>query len=179
MAITDAVNAILESAVQAGDVPGVVAMAADDGEIYEGAFGKREVGSADDPRHGLLDRLDDQGGHVGRGDATGRAGQARPRRSHRRASCPSSRSPQVLEGFDAPAPDLRSPAADHAAPLLTHTAGFAYNIWNADMAYYGARRHPGIVDCQNAALNCRWCSIPASAGNTGSTSTGSARRSSR
>jgi methyl acetate hydrolase len=37
--------------------------------------------------------------------------------------------------------------------LLTHTAGFVYDIWNADMArYMEAKGLPGIISCQNAAL---------------------------
>src|SRR4029434_4444376 len=63
--------------------------------------------------------------------------------------------PQVLEGFDATgAPQLR-PAKRPVTlrHLLTHTAGFSYDIWNADigryMEYAGI---PGVITCQNAAL---------------------------
>jgi methyl acetate hydrolase len=42
---TQAIDAVLRQAVAAGEVPGVVAVAAtDQGVIYEGAFGTREVG---------------------------------------------------------------------------------------------------------------------------------------
>src|SRR5438067_2718227 len=45
MVVASGVDQVLERAVAAGEVPGVVALAADDrGVIYEGAFGKREVG---------------------------------------------------------------------------------------------------------------------------------------
>src|SRR5262249_53560394 len=38
--------------------------------------------------------------------------------------------------------------------LLTHTAGFAYNIWSADVGRYMEHHAiPGIVTCQNACLN--------------------------
>src|SRR5438105_9630774 len=41
-----AIDAVLRRAVQAGEVPGVVAMAASlDGPIYEGAFGLRALGA--------------------------------------------------------------------------------------------------------------------------------------
>jgi methyl acetate hydrolase len=45
MANTQAIDQVLSRAVHAQDVPGVVAMAAtDQGVMYEGAFGKRELG---------------------------------------------------------------------------------------------------------------------------------------
>src|SRR4051794_41548779 len=46
---TTTIDEVLNNAVERGDAPGVVAMAAgDDGPIYEGAAGVREAG-ADDP----------------------------------------------------------------------------------------------------------------------------------
>ena len=45
MVVAREVNHIFERAVDAGAVPGVVALAADKrGIIYEGAFGRREIG---------------------------------------------------------------------------------------------------------------------------------------
>src|SRR6266540_6562347 len=45
MEVRIAVDQVLESAVEAGELAGVVALAADAGGlVYEGAFGKREVG---------------------------------------------------------------------------------------------------------------------------------------
>src|SRR5438874_13457362 len=45
-AVASAIDHALESAVVAGKVPGVVALAADaDGVIYEGAYGTREAGT--------------------------------------------------------------------------------------------------------------------------------------
>ena len=39
------IDAVLRRAAEANEVPGVVAMAAtDQGVVYEGAFGKRELG---------------------------------------------------------------------------------------------------------------------------------------
>ena len=37
--------------------------------------------------------------------------------------------------------------------LMTHTAGFAYDMWNGDMGKYLEKTGtPGIISCQNAAL---------------------------
>ena len=37
--------------------------------------------------------------------------------------------------------------------LLTHTAGFTYDIWDADTAQYKKHANiPGIISCKNAAL---------------------------
>src|SRR5579884_3166159 len=45
MQVMTPVDQALRRAVEAGEVPGVVALAADDqGVVYQGAFGKREIG---------------------------------------------------------------------------------------------------------------------------------------
>jgi len=56
-------DSLLRTAIEAGDVPGVVAMAIDrEGLIYEGAFGNASsAGAGDDAGYGRLDRFDDEG----------------------------------------------------------------------------------------------------------------------
>ena len=64
-------------------------------------------------------------------------------------------SPQVLEGFDAKGEPKLRPAKKPITlrHLMTHTAGFCYNMWNGDMASYLEKTGtPGITTCQNAAL---------------------------
>jgi methyl acetate hydrolase len=63
--------------------------------------------------------------------------------------------PQVLEGFDAAGePKLRASARPITLRhLITHTAGFCYDIWNPQVARYVERKEiPSIFTCQNAAL---------------------------
>jgi methyl acetate hydrolase len=62
---------------------------------------------------------------------------------------------QVLDGFDAAGkPKLRPPKQPITLRhLLTHTAGFAYEIWSPDIIrYQQATGTPGIITCENAAL---------------------------
>jgi CubicO group peptidase (beta-lactamase class C family) len=62
---------------------------------------------------------------------------------------------RLLQGFDpSGVPRLVAPLRDVSLRhLLTHTAGFVYDIFDADMASYMAKTDtPGIISCQNKAL---------------------------
>ena len=90
---------------------------------------------------------------------------------------------EVLEGFDAAGQPVTRPPARPITlrHLLTHTAGFAYEIWQEPIGrYQEAKGLPGIISCEErGARGRRSCSIRASAGSTASTSTGPARWSRR
>jgi CubicO group peptidase (beta-lactamase class C family) len=63
--------------------------------------------------------------------------------------------PQVLEEFDASGEPRLRPVKGPITlrHLLTHTSGFVYDVWNAEMLRYMEKQGiPGIVSCQNAAL---------------------------
>jgi CubicO group peptidase (beta-lactamase class C family) len=63
---------------------------------------------------------------------------------------------QVLEGFAADGTPRLRPARRPITlrHLLTHTSGFVYDIWNADMGrYLDTTGTPGIISCANAALS--------------------------
>jgi methyl acetate hydrolase len=61
---------------------------------------------------------------------------------------PELRSPQVLEGFDASGTPRLRPAKRPITlrHLLTHTAGFSYDVWNADIGrYMKVAGIPGVI----------------------------------
>ena len=62
---------------------------------------------------------------------------------------------EVLEGFDDNGqPKLRAPKRPVTLRhLLTHTAGYAYEIWDGSIVkYQEAKGLPGVTTCENAAL---------------------------
>jgi methyl acetate hydrolase len=158
MAVRTAMDDLLEQAVETGRVPGVVALAADEsGEIYAGAFGKREAGGTADMTVDTVVWIASMTKAI-----TSVAAMQQVERGALDLDAPISNvlpelaNAQVLEGFDeSGAPRLR-PARRPITlrQLLTHTAGFTYEIWNADMERYNALAGiPGIISCQNAALD--------------------------
>ena len=157
MAVMTGADQVLQQAVDAGEVPGVVALAADDrGVVYEGAFGKREVGKGPDMTLDTVFWVASMTKAVTSVAAMQLVEQGKLELDEPLGKrLPELASPQVLEGFDAEgAPRLR-PAKRPITlrHLLTHTAGFTYDIFNADtgryMEYSGI---PGIIECKNATL---------------------------
>jgi methyl acetate hydrolase len=144
------IDAVLQAKVGAREIPGVVAMAANDQSVvYEGAFGLRNIAattamSSDTifriasmvklltsvaalqlVERGKL-RLDEPAGHID----------------------PTLGSVQILAGFDAKgAPQLRPPHKPITLRhLLSHTSGFSYPLWDPDVVRYlkAARNNPAL-----------------------------------
>lgn len=136
---TGRIDEVLGAAVGRGDVPGVVAMAADDtGVIYEGAAGRRSA-DADDPiTADTMTRIASMTKMV----TTTAALQLYDRGSLELDAPVDTYRPefanlQVLEGFDGDTPRLRRPASRATVrQLMTHTAGFGYWFWNRDIDRY-------------------------------------------
>ena len=138
-------------------MPGIVAVAATDrGILYEGAFGQRELGT-DAPM--TLDTVVWIASMTKAITATaamqlveqGKLSLERPAAEVGQELT----KVRVLEGFDAAGkPRLRAPKRPITLRhLLTHTAGFAYEIWVPAIAkYQEATGTPGITTCANAAL---------------------------
>ncbi len=157
MSNLNSIDTILSRAVESKAVPGVVAVAATDkGVLYEGAFGTREVGK-NAPM--TLDTVVWIASMTKAITATaamqlvenGKLGLERPASE----VVPELAAAKVLEGFDAAGkPRLRAPRRPITLRhLLTHTAGFGYEIWDPAIAQYQtATGTPGITTCTNAAL---------------------------
>jgi CubicO group peptidase (beta-lactamase class C family) len=157
MVIRTTMDDVLERAVEAGQVPGVVALAADaSGVTYQGAFGKREIGGHADMTVDTVFWIASMTKAI-----TSIAAIQQVERGNLDLDTPIGeilpelRSPKVLEGFDISGAPLLRPALRPITLrlLLTHTAGFTYNIWNADMGRYMEHTGmPGIISCQNVCL---------------------------
>ena len=134
------IDTVLRRAVDAKDVPGVVAVAATDkGIFYEGAFGTRDLAKGPDMSLDTIFRIASMTKAVTSVAAMQLVEQGRLELDHPIGSVlPELSAPQVLEGFDeSGAPRLRPAKRPITLRLLlTHTAGFGYEFLNADLIRY-------------------------------------------
>jgi methyl acetate hydrolase len=157
MVNTNGIAAVLKRATDTGDVAGVVAtVGTRSGLIYEGAFGKRALGADGDMTADTVCWIASMTKAVTGAAAMQLVEQGKLSLDGPIAAVlPELKSPKVFEGFDgAGKARLRAAKTDITLRhLLTHTAGFTYDIWSADMARY-QKDHaiPGIISCTNAAL---------------------------
>jgi methyl acetate hydrolase len=147
---TSDIDAILKARVDAGDAPGVVAMAATkDAVIYQGAFGVRAKGAPVAMSSDTVFAIASMTKLL-----TSVAALQLVERGKLTLDEPAARidptldSPQVLDGFDAKGnPQLR-PARKPITlrHLLTHTSGFSYQLWDTNVLRYGkiARSNPAL-----------------------------------
>lgn len=157
MSLKSTIDALLNQACAAGDVPGVVAMATDrNGTLYEGAFGVRTLGK---PQAMTLDTVVWIASMTKA--LTGAAAMQLVEQGKLSLDAPAGQwlpqvaDVQVLDGF-APdgTPKLRTPKSPVTLrQLLTHTAGYGYDIWNTQIGQYlEVTKQPGIHSGQHAAL---------------------------
>ena len=157
MSLQSEADALLQGAVAGGDVPGVVAVATGwDGTIYEGGFGERVLGG------GVTMTPDTVGWIASMTKAvTGTAAMQLVEQGKLDLDRPADEwvpelgAAEVLEGFDdAGAPKTRPPKRPITLRhLLTHTAGFGYEIWSHEVIrHQEAKGIPGIISCEHAAL---------------------------
>jgi CubicO group peptidase (beta-lactamase class C family) len=157
MADADALSAPLRRAVEDGHVPGIVAAAGTaEGELFRGAFGKRDVGTGAAMTEDTVVWIASMTKAITAACAMQLVEQGRMTLdSDMGKTLPELAEVPVLDGFDADGkPVLRSAKRPITLRhLLTHTAGYAYDMWNADIVrYMAATGTPGIVSCRNAAL---------------------------
>src|SRR5579862_1319722 len=151
------IDAALQGTVERREVPGVVAMAASEkGLIYRGAFGVRAFGQAPAMTLDTVFRIASMTKAVtsvaalqlveaGKLTLDGPLPDIDPALSR----------PQVLDGFDAAGDPILRPARRPITlrHLLTHTAGFAYEAWNASLKrYVAATGTPALASGRLAAL---------------------------
>jgi CubicO group peptidase (beta-lactamase class C family) len=140
MADTAAIDRVLQQAVSAGDVPGVVAVAADDsGVTYQGAFGRRSLASDDAMGLDTVFRIASMTKAITATAAMQMVEQGKLALDRPAGEVlPKLAQPMVLEGFDDAGKPVLRPAREKVTlrRLLTHTAGFVYDTWNANQKRY-------------------------------------------
>lgn len=169
MAVRTMMDDVLDRAVDLGQVPGVVAMAATvDGLIYEGAFGRRTSGGDDAMTLDTVFFLASMTKAVtcvaamqqverGKIDLDEPIGRIVPELAN----------PQVLDGFDASGAPILRPARRPITLrlLLSHTSGFAYDAWNGEIRHYmqlndipsaGSGRRAGLMVPLASDPGTRW-----------------------
>jgi methyl acetate hydrolase len=137
---TRAIDGVLRQAVDTKEVPGIVAMAATDkGLLYEGAFGVRALDQSAAMTPDTVFRIASMTKAIASVAAMQLVEQGKLKLEEPVPNIdPALGSPQVLEGFDAAgAPRLRAAKRPITLRhLLTHTAGFSYDIWDANTGRY-------------------------------------------
>jgi len=151
------IDALLSAGVKSGAVPGVVAAVADrEGVLYEGAFGERALGSGNAMTNDTVGWMASMTKAI-----TSVAAVQCVERGHLKLDepakniCPELGHVGVLTSFDAHGkPETRPPKRDITLrQLLTHSAGFSYEIWNTDMQkVQAALEIPSVTECKNKAL---------------------------
>jgi CubicO group peptidase (beta-lactamase class C family) len=160
-----AIDQVLRQKTDAREIPGVVAMAANGKEvIYQGAFGKRDLSKDDAMTPDSVFWIASMTKAVTTAAAMQLVEQGKlSLEAPIGKVLPDIAAPQVLEGFDAAGEPKLRPARKEITlrHLMTHTAGFCYDMWNGDMGKYMEKTGtPGIITCQNAALKTPIMSDP-------------------
>ncbi|MCG8359922.1 MAG: beta-lactamase family protein [Kiloniellales bacterium] len=157
MTLQQTIDDVLKAAADEGAVPGVVAAVTDrDGLLYEGGFGERVLGSGTAMSSDTIVWIASMTKAVTGAAAMQLVEQGKlDLNAPAKSVVPHLGEVQVLEGFDdAGKPRTRAPKSDITLRhLLTHTAGFSYEIWNNDIIkYQESTGTPMITTCEDAAL---------------------------
>jgi len=159
------IDEILRQKSDAKEIPGVVAIAASGNDVlYQGAFGKRDLSKPDAMTADSVFWIASMTKAVTTAGAMQLVEQGKLSLDAPIGEVlPDLAKPQVLEGFDAKGEPKLRPAkgAITLRQLMTHTAGFAYNVWNGDCAQYLEKTGtPNIFSCLNVALKTPIMSDP-------------------
>jgi methyl acetate hydrolase len=161
------IDQVLQQATDSGDIPGVVAIAANDRDIiYEGAFGKRNLNAAAPMTTDTVFRIASMTKAVTSVAAMQLVEQGKIQLDQPVASIiPAFGELQVLVGFYGETPAFRPPIRQATVRhLLTHTSGLAYEIWNADiLTFQTVTKTPSIMSRLTTAFRNPLVADPGSA----------------
>jgi CubicO group peptidase (beta-lactamase class C family) len=158
-------DALFQRAVQREEIPGIVVVATSDSDIiYEGAFGKRDLGKSDAMTIDSVFWIASMTKAVTAAGAMQLVEQGKLQLDEPLGRLiPELASLKVLDGFDASgAPKLRPTTKPVTLrQLMTHTSGFCYDMWNADMSRYIEQTGlPRVISCEKKALTLPLASEP-------------------
>ncbi|HJS85287.1 MAG TPA: serine hydrolase domain-containing protein [Acetobacteraceae bacterium] len=157
MSISSIIDPILRDATRSAGIPGIVGLAATGRDIiYQGAFGHLGADRPEPMRTDSVFRIASMtkaitGAAVMQLVEQGRIGLEQPAGE----IADYLRDPPVLEGFDAAGKPKLRPARTPITirHLLTHTSGFSYDLFNADVGrYMRLAGLPSIATCKNDSL---------------------------
>ena len=159
------IDQILRQKSDANEIPGVVAIAATAKEvIYQGAFGKRDLSKPDAMTADSVFWIASMTKAITTAGAMQLVEQGKLALDAPIGKLlPDLASPEVLEGFDAAGEPKLRPANKPITlrHLMTHTAGFCYDMWNGDMVKYLEKTGtPSVTTCKNDALKTPIMSDP-------------------
>jgi methyl acetate hydrolase len=144
------IDAALQAMVRAGKIPGVVAMAANEASVvYQGAFGVRSMAAAAPMSSDTIFRIASMVKLLTSVAALQLVERGKLKLDEPAGAIdPTLASPQILTGFDAKGvPQLRAAQKPLTLRnLLTHTSGFSYPLWDANVVRYlkFARGNPAL-----------------------------------
>jgi CubicO group peptidase (beta-lactamase class C family) len=159
------IDQLLRQKSDAKEIPGVVAIAATSKEmIYQGAFGKRDLSKDDAMTADSVFWIASMTKAITTAGAMQLVEQGKlSLEAPIGKVLPDLATPQVLEGFDAKGDPKLRPARNPITlrHLMTHTAGFAYHLWNGDIVKYLEKTGlPDVTTCKNDALKIPLASDP-------------------
>jgi methyl acetate hydrolase len=159
------IDQILRQKTVTKEIPGVVAIAANSTEVIcQGAFGKRDLSKPDAMTADSVFWIASMTKAITTAGAMQLVEQGKLSLDAPIGKLlPDLASPQVLEGFDAKGEPKLRPASRPITlrHLMTHTAGFCYNMWNGDMVKYLEKTGlPPVTTCKNDALKTPIMSDP-------------------
>ena len=158
MAELQQVDQVLKAATDRGEVPGVVATAAtSEGTLYQGAFGTRAFPDGAAMTPDTVFWIASMTKAITSTAAMQLVEQGKMALDRPIAEIlPELAAPQVLEGFNAAGEPRLRPARRPITlrHLITHTAGFVYDIWNPEMGRYMEQSGvPRINTCQKSSAS--------------------------